>query len=316
MPARRDPPDDSPPRDEDAGGRRLERRRRPGPAPEPRDLLGPRPARAISTRTTRWPTSRACSRTRRRRSARGTSAQRAWEDGAGPRPSRRATTIAPNPGCAQGVVAVVIAPALTREAVFDALAERRTYATTGARIVLDFSVGGVPMGGRRRAGGRDGRRAGDRGLGRRHSGHRPRRGAASRGRATRLPRPGTAPPGERPRRLGVRATTRTTRARSTTCACDSAALSMAGSRWPGPRQSGLSRCRRVARPGVAGRPGRLPGAGQPGSTPQALDRRSPPRRRGGADVDRHRAADRGTPRPPRCAGPARAGAPTTRTAAG
>ncbi len=35
---------------------------------------------------------------------------------------------------------------LTREAIYDALRERRTVATTGARIVLDFSVDGAPMG--------------------------------------------------------------------------------------------------------------------------------------------------------------------------
>ena len=36
--------------------------------------------------------------------------------------------------------------ALTRDAIFDALYERRTYATTGARILLDFRVNGAPMG--------------------------------------------------------------------------------------------------------------------------------------------------------------------------
>jgi hypothetical protein len=44
-------------------------------------------------------------------------------------------------------IAAVYAPALTREAVFDALADRRTYGTTGARMLLDFAVDGVPMGG-------------------------------------------------------------------------------------------------------------------------------------------------------------------------
>jgi hypothetical protein len=45
-----------------------------------------------------------------------------------------------------GVMAVY-APALTREVVFDAIAARRTYGTTGSRILLDFVVAGSPMGG-------------------------------------------------------------------------------------------------------------------------------------------------------------------------
>ena len=45
-----------------------------------------------------------------------------------------------------GTVAVW-APALTREAVFDAIAARRTYGTTGSRILLEFAVNGEPMGG-------------------------------------------------------------------------------------------------------------------------------------------------------------------------
>ena len=44
-----------------------------------------------------------------------------------------------------GVLAVY-APALTREAVFDAIHRRRTYGTTGSRIVLDFTLNGTPMG--------------------------------------------------------------------------------------------------------------------------------------------------------------------------
>jgi len=38
------------------------------------------------------------------------------------------------------------APALTREAIFDALSARRCYATTGARLILDVRVNGAPMG--------------------------------------------------------------------------------------------------------------------------------------------------------------------------
>ena len=40
----------------------------------------------------------------------------------------------------------VLAPELTREAIFDALRDRRCYATTGARILLWFEVDGQPMG--------------------------------------------------------------------------------------------------------------------------------------------------------------------------
>ncbi len=41
----------------------------------------------------------------------------------------------------------VYAPELTREAIYDALAARRTYATTGVRMILEFSVNDVMMGG-------------------------------------------------------------------------------------------------------------------------------------------------------------------------
>ncbi len=50
-------------------------------------------------------------------------------------------------GRRHGGLAAVWAEALTREAIFDALRERRCYATTGERILVDFSVDGVPMGG-------------------------------------------------------------------------------------------------------------------------------------------------------------------------
>jgi len=40
----------------------------------------------------------------------------------------------------------VFASELTREAIFDALRRRRTYATTGARILLNFEVGNLRMG--------------------------------------------------------------------------------------------------------------------------------------------------------------------------
>ena len=43
-------------------------------------------------------------------------------------------------------VAAVVAPELTREAIWQALHDRRTYATTGDRILLDFTMDGHPMG--------------------------------------------------------------------------------------------------------------------------------------------------------------------------
>ena len=45
-----------------------------------------------------------------------------------------------------GGLAAVLAPELTRETVFDALYHRRCYATTGARIYLDFRLDGKIMG--------------------------------------------------------------------------------------------------------------------------------------------------------------------------
>ncbi len=45
-----------------------------------------------------------------------------------------------------GGLAVVLAPENTREAIWDAFQHRRTYATTGTRILLDFSSDGHPMG--------------------------------------------------------------------------------------------------------------------------------------------------------------------------
>jgi hypothetical protein len=40
----------------------------------------------------------------------------------------------------------VYAPQLTREGIFQGLYHRRTYATTGTRIVLDFAINNAPMG--------------------------------------------------------------------------------------------------------------------------------------------------------------------------
>ena len=52
------------------------------------------------------------------------------------------------PGKPHFGLAAVWAPDLQRSSVFDALYERRTYGTTGERILLDFSIDGVAMGGR------------------------------------------------------------------------------------------------------------------------------------------------------------------------
>ena len=85
--------------------------------------------------------------TNRSTSARtGVSAQDAWMQGL------RLSTIAASddhrsqPGKPHWGLAAVRAPELTREAVFDALHARRTYRTTGQRILLDFRVNDAPMG--------------------------------------------------------------------------------------------------------------------------------------------------------------------------
>ena len=46
----------------------------------------------------------------------------------------------------RGGLGAVLAPERSRDAVFDAMKQRRTYATTGDRIILDVTVNGVPMG--------------------------------------------------------------------------------------------------------------------------------------------------------------------------
>jgi len=77
----------------------------------------------------------------------GMGAQRAWQEGF------KLSTIASSdnhraqPGQPHHGLAAVRAGSLTREGVFDALYQRRTYGTTGARIILDFDVNDVPMGG-------------------------------------------------------------------------------------------------------------------------------------------------------------------------
>lgn len=51
-----------------------------------------------------------------------------------------------HPGQPHYGMAAVAAPGLTREEIFDSLYQRRTYGTTGARILLDFTINGQPMG--------------------------------------------------------------------------------------------------------------------------------------------------------------------------
>jgi hypothetical protein len=46
----------------------------------------------------------------------------------------------------KGGIAAVYAPELTRKAIFEALKNRRTYGTTGVRIILDFQLSDHPMG--------------------------------------------------------------------------------------------------------------------------------------------------------------------------
>ena len=134
-----------------------------------------------------------------------------------------------------GVLAVY-APALTREAVFDAIHRRRTYGTTGSRIVLDFTLNGTPMGVRRAwRGGSAGAPA------RARPGHGPPavRGAAGRpgraGVARRAPSSGMGAP----RALEwTGATRRLRRGACTTCGCASATWCTGGWRWPGRRRCG------------------------------------------------------------------------------
>ena len=54
------------------------------------------------------------------------------------KPSSRYPALRSLSGEGFGVMAVY-APELTREAVFDAIRQRRTYGTTGCRLLLDFA---------------------------------------------------------------------------------------------------------------------------------------------------------------------------------
>ena len=58
-----------------------------------------------------------------------------------------------HPGQPHWGLAAVRATGLTRGEIFDGLSNRRTYGTTGARILLDFSVNGTQMGHRAKADG-------------------------------------------------------------------------------------------------------------------------------------------------------------------
>ncbi len=58
-----------------------------------------------------------------------------------------------HPGLAHTGLAAVIAPELTREAVFDALLARKTYGTTGERILMEFELADATMGERVEASG-------------------------------------------------------------------------------------------------------------------------------------------------------------------
>ncbi len=51
-----------------------------------------------------------------------------------------------HPGLPHWGLTAVFAPDLTRDAVFQALHDRRTYGTTGQKILLDFQINGTPMG--------------------------------------------------------------------------------------------------------------------------------------------------------------------------
>ncbi|MGZ7078705.1 MAG: CehA/McbA family metallohydrolase, partial [Thermoanaerobaculia bacterium] len=48
----------------------------------------------------------------------------------------------------EGGITAVLAARLDRDSIFDAISHRRNYATTGARIVLEFTANGAPMGSR------------------------------------------------------------------------------------------------------------------------------------------------------------------------
>lgn len=77
----------------------------------------------------------------------GISAQQAWAEG------YRLSTVAgsdnhrAHPGQPENGITAVFSPSLSRVAVFDAMFNRRTYATTGVRIILNFEINHMKMGG-------------------------------------------------------------------------------------------------------------------------------------------------------------------------
>ncbi len=83
----------------------------------------------------------------------GMSAQGAWERGLMLSTIAASDDHRAHPGQPHYGLAAVRARSLTREAIFDALHARRTYGTTGARIVLDFRAGGAAMGSQKESGG-------------------------------------------------------------------------------------------------------------------------------------------------------------------
>ncbi len=76
----------------------------------------------------------------------GMSAQRAWEEGYPLSVVAGSDDHRSHPGQPQLGLTAVRAGTLTRQGIFDALRERHTWATTGARIILDFDVNAHPMG--------------------------------------------------------------------------------------------------------------------------------------------------------------------------
>ena len=77
----------------------------------------------------------------------GMSAQRAWIEGYDLSTIASSDDHRAHPGQPEFGLAAVRAGSLTREGVFDALYGRRTYGTTGVRIILDFDIDQVSMGG-------------------------------------------------------------------------------------------------------------------------------------------------------------------------
>ncbi len=77
---------------------------------------------------------------------RGMSAQRAWIEGFELSTIASSDDHRAHPGQPAYGIAAVRSRSLTREGIFDALYNRRTYGTTGVRIVLDFRINGTDMG--------------------------------------------------------------------------------------------------------------------------------------------------------------------------